>query len=464
VSPEQASSPEASSSSPHADQDARVQGRRYGLRDGLCQAITQGAGEQYLSAFALLLQTSPFQLSILSALPQLIGTWAQVLSVKVLRWFPDRKTLILRGTIGQAVTWLPIVVLPWLFPQWGPWLVIAGAAGYFACNHFTAPAWNSFITDLLDPNQRGVYFAHRARIMAVISLLTLCICGAFLSLWQQYELAQTGFLILFLVAGGARLVSARHLKPVQDPHHQAQIQDQDGFRRFLRERATHDFRWFVFFSGLMHVAVLIAGPFFVIYMLRDLQFSYWEYGGWLAAGILGQVLTLNRWGHFGDRFGNKALLTATSFVVPFLPMGYLFSTNWAFLITLNFLGGVTWAGLSLGLQNYVFDTVRPEDRAKAVALSNTVNATGWSLGALTGSWLINVVPGDIHVGLLTVEPTSNLPFVFFLSGCLRLLVSASLLGTFHEARIVEQVPRHRLMWELPLLRSIAQFGVWRTDR
>jgi MFS family permease len=218
------------------------------------------------------------------------------------------------------------------------------------------------------------------------------------------------------------------------------------------------------FSGLMHVAVLIAGPFFVIYMLRDLHLSYWEYGGWMAAGILGQFMTLNRWGHFGDRFGNKALLTATAFMVPFLPMGYLFSTNWAFLITLNFLGGVTWAGLSLGLQNYVFDAVRPEDRAKAVALSNTVNALGWSLGALTGSWLITSLPGNIHLGTLTVDPVSNLPFVFFLSGCLRLLVSVTLIGTFHEVRIVEQVPQHHLMWELPLLRSIAQFGVWKTDR
>jgi len=214
----------------------------------------------------------------------------------------------------------------------------------------------------------------------------------------------------------------------------------------------------------MHVAVLIAGPFFVIYMLQDLHLSYWEYGGWLAAGILGQFLTLTGWGHFGDRYGNKALLTVTGFTVPFLPMGYLFSTNWAFLATLNFLGGVTWAGLSLGLQNYVFDTVRSEDRTKAVALSNTVNALGWSLGALVGSWLIHVLPGDIHFGTVTFDAGSKLPLVFFLSGCLRLLVSVGLLGTFREVRIVEHIPQHRLMWELPLLRSIAQFGVWKTDR
>jgi hypothetical protein len=351
-----------------------------------------------------------------------------------------------------------------LFPQWGPWLAIAGAAGYFACNQFTAPTWNGFITDLLDPNQRGVYFARRARIMAAVSLLSLCGAGVLLNLWEQSGLAFLGFFLVFSLAGSARLVSARHLRRVQDVHPQPSLPAGDGFRRFLRDRATPNFYWFLVFSGLMHVAVLLAGPFFVIYMLRDLHFSYAEYGSWLAAGILGQFLTLNRWGQFGDRYGNKALMTVTGFLVPFLPMGYLVSTQWAFLAALNFLGGVAWAGLSLGLQNYVFDTVRPEDRTKAVALSNSVNAIGWTIGALTGSWLITILPSEVRVGIVVFTPASNLPFAFFLSGCLRLLVSSSLLGTFREARAVEQFSHRRLMWRLPLLRSISQFGIWKPDR
>ena len=148
--------------------------RRYGLRDGACQAITQGSGEQYLSAFALLLHASPFQLSLLSALPQLIGTVAQVASVKLLRWFPDRKALILAGTVGQAFAWVPILLLPLLFPDTGPWLVIAGTALYFACTQFTTPTWNSFIADHLDQHERGAYFARRATIMASLCFAALC--------------------------------------------------------------------------------------------------------------------------------------------------------------------------------------------------------------------------------------------------------------------------------------------------
>ena len=90
----------------------------------------------------------------------------------------------------------------------------------------------------------------------------------------------------------------------------------------------------------MHASVLIAGPFFVLYILQDLHLSYFPYGAWLAAGLLGQLLTLHAWGQLGDRFGNKALLSITGFMVPFLPMLYLVSTNLFFLLTVSFLDGV----------------------------------------------------------------------------------------------------------------------------
>src|SRR6185436_2023505 len=441
-------------------QSAGERGRLYGLRDGACQAVTQGSGEQYLSAFALLLHASPFQLSVLSALPQLIGMGAQLVSVKLLQWFPHRKVLISAGTIGQAFAWIPIVLLPLLLPQWGPWLLVGGAAAYFACAHFTMPAWNSLIADWLDQHERGAYFARRAQIIAILSFFALCGAGWLLSLWQDSTMAWWGFVVIFALAGSARILSALALSPVQDVHQTAHQEAQQGFRRFLRQNMTKDFSRFLLFSSLMHASVLIAGPFFVLYILQDIHLSYFGYGGWLAAGLLGQLLTLQAWGQFGDRFGNKALLSITGFTVPILPMLYLVSTNVGFLLVVNFLGGVIWAGLALGLQNYVFDSVRPEDRAKAVALYSTVNAIGWSVGALLGSWLVESLPVRIEWAGVILQPASNLPFVFFLSGVLRLLVSFSLLGTFHETRQVERVPRQQLLWELPLVKPVARFAVW----
>jgi len=146
-------------------------------------------------------------------------------------------------------------------------------------------------------------------------------------------------------------------------------------------------------------------------------------------------------------------------MVPFLPMLYLAGTSLLFLLFVNFLGGVTWGGLALGLQNYVFDAVRPEDRAKAVATYSTINALGWCLGAFMGSWLVNALPSRINIGHFSLQLASNLPLVFFASGILRLVVSGSFLRSFHEARAVEQAPFTQLVWELPLLKPLGQLLV-----
>src|SRR5207247_8065246 len=138
----------------------------------------------------------------------------------------------------------------------------------------------------------------------------------------------------------------------------------------------------------------------------------------------------------GDRLGNKKVLVATGILVPFLPMLYIVSTNFYFLVLVNLFGGIVWAGLSMGLQNYIFDTVRAEDRAKSVAVWNTVNAVGWCIGALLGGWLAMIAPSEVGIGGWHIQLMSNLPVVFFVSGLLRLLVSVTLSGTLGEATVV----------------------------
>jgi MFS family permease len=439
---------------PHKFGDCADRSRRYGIRDGAFQAVMQGSGENYLSAFALLLHASAVQIGILSALPQLIGTWAQLLSVKVLHRFRSRKSLILAGAVGQSVLWLPLLALPLIFPDQGAWLLIACTVLYVAMGHFAIPAWNSLIADFVDPNQRGVYFGRRARVMAMTSLAVLCGAGLVLHSSELWRQPWMGFAMIFTIAAIARTISTWYLSKIDETAAPPTCESEFRLLEFLRSQRGSNFQRFLLFSGLMHLCVLIAGPYFLIYILRDLHFSYGMYAVWMASGVLAQFLTLKPWGRIGDRFGNRKVLAISGLLVPFLPMSYIISTDFYFLTAMNFFGGIIWAGLSIGLQNYLFDSVRAQDRAKSVAVWNTVNAIGWCIGALLGGWLATVVPSEIVLPGMTFHLISNLPVVFLISGALRLVVSLALLGSLPESRNVESVTIAELFLELPLVKPL----------
>lgn len=424
------------------------------VREGAAAAVMQGSGETYLSAFALLLQATPFQIGLLAAVPPIIGTAAQLLSVKVLDRAKARKPLIVFGAAGQALAWLPLFFLPMLFPTYGAWLLLSGVALYVAMGHLAVPAWNSLITDMIEDDRRGMYFARRAKVIALSSFAALSVAGIFLHVSETWTNPAWGFAIIFVLAAIARLISTGYLARLHEPPAREGLKRESGVRDFLRARRSVMFRRFLLFSGCFHVAAMIAGPFFVVYLLHDLHLTYLQYGLWLAAPILGQLLSLQEWGRIADTFGNKKVLVLTGLIIPILPVLYLVSSNWLLLVGINFLSGLIWPGFSLSLGNYVFDAVQPEDRTKGVAIYNTVNAAGAGIGAMLGSWLATVAPSQLFLFGLMMPLASNLPILFLVSGMLRLIVSLTLLNSFKERRRVTPISHRDLLGELPLIKPI----------
>lgn len=82
--------------------------------------------------------------------------------------------------------------------------------------HFSIPVWNSLITDLIDPDRRGVYFARRARIMSVASFIALVTGGLVLTWAQRRGVSWAGFTALFLAAAAARGMAAHYLRRLDE--------------------------------------------------------------------------------------------------------------------------------------------------------------------------------------------------------------------------------------------------------
>ena len=236
--------------------------------------------------------------------------------------------------------------------------------------------------------------------------------------------------------------------------------------QFFRQFRTSNYVHFTLYIAAVHFAVFIAAPFFSLYMLRDLRFSYLQFTTASASAVLAQFMTLQYWGKFSDRLGNKKILEMTGLLLPFIPMLWLFTENFYWICLIQVAAGFVWAGFMLSMGNFVFDAVSPGKRAKCVAISNAMNAAGIFLGAFLGGKLSGFLPSSFEWGPVTVRFASNLPALFFISGLVRIAAGLALLRTFKEVRDVRPFSVRDLLYRVSAIRPISgmKFDLFTGDR
>src|SRR5689334_1254477 len=108
---------------------------RHSVRDGMAYSVQVGAGETYFSAFALFLRASAPQVALISTLPPLLASFAQLFSAW-LGSYLGRRRLVLLGCAVQSLLWLPILLLPLLFRDYAIPALLALLVLYHSANHF----------------------------------------------------------------------------------------------------------------------------------------------------------------------------------------------------------------------------------------------------------------------------------------------------------------------------------------
>lgn len=424
--------------SKNAVADRRQASLSYSIKDGLFYSIMAGAGESFFSLFAIFLRATPAQIGALAALPQLLGAGSQFAAAKLLRLIPNRRALILWPVLLQAAALLPLAILPVVFRDGGGFgLLLAAVIAYYTFGQMANPPWNSLMGDLVDPNERGQFFGRRNRIVSITTFTALVGAGLILNAAEKRAWAWAGFSLIFAIAVIARLISAYYLTKMHDPAERPTPPPEFELFEFLRRARRSNFTRFILFTGLIHFSVQISGPFFAPYMLRDLSFSYLEFTAVMGTVVLVQFLTMNGWGVFADRFGNKSVLTLTGLLLPLIPWLWLPYQSFGYVVAIQVFGGFVWAGFSLSMGNYLFDTVSAPRRAVCVALYNSANALGTFGGATLGGWLGTQIRAHAPLGILPWGIDGDLRALFLLSGLLRLAVAIALLRTFREERRVE---------------------------
>jgi MFS family permease len=429
---------------PHSRDPAIERSLQHSLRDGRAWAFMSGIGETWFSAFAILFKASTQQIALLTSLPLVAASLFQWLSVWLGRQGVSRRRVIITGALGQALSWLLILLLPILFPSLGVELLIVAIILFHALGNLVAPQWSSLMGDLVPERRRGRFFARRTRIATLASFIGMIAGGLLLEASRRLEEELWGFAAIFLLALLARLISTWHLAQMHDPRHTEVAPSISA----VATPIPHAFWHFSLLFALMQFAVAISSPFFALYMLRDLEFSYAILTLMVASSVMAQFLTLHGWGRLSDAYGNRLILVTTALLIPVMPAMWLISTDIIFLVILHLIGGLIWAGYSLSCGNFLYDLSPADRRADLMATHTLLANSGVMAGALLGGWLGEWAPSVWQWGDYSVTWLSGLPALFLLSASVRMVIALLYLRIVKEVREVAPLSVGQLIFRV----------------
>lgn len=403
----------------------------HSIRDGVAFSVQVGSGETYFSAFGLFLRATAPQMALLTTLPPLLGSLSQLFSAWVGRYV-GRRRLVLIGCTLQAAVWLPILLVPVLFQQQAILGLLVLLVLYHGAHNLSAPQWTSIMRDLVSERRRGRYFGHRTRLTTITTFISLVAAGLILDTFDKSGSTYAGFAIVFLFAFIARSISVYQLTFLHEPAAEAPPPDLHITHWWKNLVETGAVRFSTYFA-LMNAAVGISAPFFAVYMLRDLDLSYLEYMVLTGTSVFMQFLTLATWGRVADIYGNRLILMLTSMSLPVVPLLWLVTDKFWYLIFCQAVSGFSWSGFTLASGNLLYELVPRSRRAAYVAFHNVGNAGGVFCGAMLGAILVLVLPARSPF-VSDSGVMSNLLYLFALSGLLRAAIAALLARRVREMR------------------------------
>ncbi len=425
---------------------------RYSSAEAMAYGAFVGFGDHYITAFAVALQANSLQIGILCSVPGFLASVAQIWDVELTRLLKSRKAVVLTFALLQGLMVLPMLLLATGLRGNPAWWLIFFATLYSIFGALISPAWGSLMADVVPDHLRGRYFAIRGKLSTIVTIFTFLSGGIFLNLLVQRAL--WGFALLFGVAFLSRLISWGFLTRLYElPLRNRGQQDRASIPAFVSSLTRTNLGRYMLFLFAMNFAVNIASPYFAVYELRDLQFSYLTYAVLETVSSVVTILAIGHWGRGADRAGNFKVVLITGALIPLVPLLWMLSVNRVYLGFAQAFSGFAWAGFNLCSVNFLYDATTSENRTRYLAYFNAGNGIFAGIGALLGGYLAPRLPAVLGYQTLSL---------LLISGVLRGVVSLVFLPRLKEVRRVSAMPAaelfHTMMGGRPVNRRLSHRG------
>jgi len=404
--------------------------RRYSIKEGIFASAKNAFGHSYLSPFAIAINASNSAVILLSSITSLLGPLSQIYGSKLIEKY-SRKKIIIKSVFLEALAWIPFIIIGFLFYKGIltnslPFFLLLFFAFYTIISNLGHSAWFSWMGDIVDEKYRGRWFSKRNLIMGFVLTLLTIIAAIFLDYAKKTEMLMFGFLILFFLAFIARLICWKTFKKQYEPKIKLKKGYYFSFSDFIKNAKNNNFGQFSIFRALLSFACFISAPFLVIYLLRNLQFSYLTYMIIIFSGTIFSLFVLKFWGKISDKYGNYKILILTSIAIPTIPLLWILNTSPIYLILVpSIIGAVAWAGFNLASGNFIYDNVSVQKRGLAVSYYNMLHGIGAFLGSIIGILLMKII---------IINSTEQIMLIFLIGGIARMVIVSTFIKKIKEVR------------------------------
>jgi MFS family permease len=383
------------------------------------------------------LGATAFDFGVIASLASLVIVF-QVVSGMLTARIRRRKPVWMAVCISHRLLFALVLAAPFLFEdqRWRIWWIIGVLFVHDALAQLSAPMWLSWMADLLPPDSLNRMWGVRLRAVTAAQVAASVIAALVIGYFEGRDQVILGFTILAAVGILAGVADILLFIPVPEPPNECPP-DPRVWKVISQPLRDRTYRPFFVFMLYWHFAMMLAAPFFTVYMISSLRMPALQ-AQLINTGVLvGQMLASPFWGHFCDVYGVRpaiqlslTLKTFTIFgfiVVPPIPAVY----HPAFAVILV-LDGMMNAGLALGMQGAMLQASPRQNRAMYIATVNFL-AVGLAgiVSPLVGGTLIDLAPG-------AVWPAGAWQFNFY-----HVVFALSVLVRLGAIPLAARIPSHR---------------------
>ncbi|MDD5704555.1 MAG: MFS transporter [Kiritimatiellae bacterium] len=321
------------------------------LRRGLRISITASSlGMMWLAValsmpFVMLLEAlgaSGVLLGISTTVRQ-IAIVGQIPGSLLMEWLPRRKLAwAILACIHRALLLAP-AWLAWRHPQ-APYtikLIIAAVSASAVIESLGAPAWHSWMADLVPESWRGRFWGKRQAITNMAFMLALGFSGWLLDRYPTGNGANlNGFALLLTIASVFGVADILLHACVPEPAREPALPGRHWLARIVLPLRHPSFRNLAIAIGIWLFASTMAGAFNAVYLKRVFHVSYTGLSAMTICGAISIIVASIFTGYLIERIGARTFAVIMMCVAPLFSTGWFFVTARPIGLTIPFYGEI----------------------------------------------------------------------------------------------------------------------------